>query len=115
MVGGGKDREKMRLIDADELIKAIENHKTNVASESGFANEIYALAHEHIIDVITIQPTVFDTEKVVEQLNNVLQDLNVIEILSQFDQDSTIQTSLDRFLNANINEVLNIVKKGGVE
>lgn len=60
-------------------------------------------------------PTAFDTERVVEQLNNVLQDLNVIEILSQFDPDSTIQTSLDRFLNAVRNEVLNIVKKGGVE
>ena len=60
-------------------------------------------------------PTAFDTEKVVEQLENVIQDLNVIEILSQFDPDSTIQTSLDRFLNAVRNEVLNIVKKGGVE
>lgn len=68
-----------------------------------------------INEIINIQPIVFDTEKVVEQLENVLQDLNVIEILSQFDPDSTIQTSLDRFLNAVRNEVLNIVKKGGVE
>ena len=68
-----------------------------------------------INEIINIQPIVFDTEKVVEQLDNVLQDLNVIEILSQFDPDSTIQTSLDRFLNAVRNEVLNIVKKGGVE
>ena len=68
-----------------------------------------------INEIINIQPTAFDTEKVVEQLDNVLQDLNVIEILSEFDPDSTIQTSLDRFLNAVRNEVLNIVKKGGVE
>lgn len=70
---------------------------------------------DFIVGLIEKQHTAFDTEKVVEQLNNVLQDLNVIEILSQFDPDSTIQTSLDRFLNAVRNELLNTVKKGGVE
>ena len=94
-----------RLIDADALLQEFETE--NVAHNS----DIW-----HITGIkafIENAPTAFDTEKVVEQLNNVLQDLNVIEILSQFDPDSTIQTSLDRFLNAVRNEVLNIVKKGG--
>lgn len=56
-----------------------------------------------------------DIGKVVEQLDNVLQDLNVIEVIDHIDFDSTIQTSLDRFLNAIRNEILNIVKKGGTE
>ena len=92
----------MRLIDADELIKSIENHKTNVESESGFANEIYALAHEHIIDVITIQPTAFDTEKVVEQL----------EGLSNAEADYYYARSNDVI---DREDAIDIVKKGGVE
>lgn len=92
----------IRLIDADELIKAIENHKTNVASESGFANEIYSLAHEHIIDVITIQPTAFDTEKVVEQL----------EGLSNAEADYYYARSNDVI---DREDAIDIVKKGGVE
>lgn len=90
-----------RLIDADELIKAIKNHKTNVESGSGFANEIYALAHEHIIDVITIQPTAFDTEKVVEQLE-VLKEKGYAELMMCE-------------VNELIDKSINIVKKGGVE
>ena len=114
MVGGGKDREEMSdLISRSEMIKAIEEHYINLTNDNvprsipDFYSEMHKLVYN--------QPTAFDTEKVVEQLENVIQDLNVIEVLSQFDPDSTIQTSLDRFLNANRNEVLNIVKKGGVE
>lgn len=92
-----------RLIDADDFKKFLQ-----ALCKAG-------APYEEVVELLDKQPTAFDTEKVVEQLNNVLQDLNVIEILSQFDPDSTIQTSLDRFLNANRNEVLNIVKKGGVE
>ena len=96
-----------RLIDADDFEKFIkEKYKDGESTDDIKDQMLFDLSY---------QPTAFDTEKVVEQLNNVLQDLNVIEILSQFDPDSTIQTSLDRFLNANRNEVLNIVKKGGVE
>lgn len=101
------------LISRSEMIKAIEEHYINLTNDNvprsipDFYSEMQKLVYN--------QPTAFDTERVVEQLNNVLQDLNVIEILSQFDPDSTIQTSLDRFLNAVRNEVLNIVKKGGVE
>ena len=52
----------------------------------------------------------FDMEKVVEQLNNVLQDLNVIEVIDHIVFDSTIQTSLENFLNAFKSEIMRIVK-----
>ena len=55
-------------------------------------------------------PTAFDTKKVVEQLNNVLQDLNVIEVIDHIVFDSTIQTSLENFLNAFKSEIMRIVK-----
>ena len=94
-----------RLIDADELIKAIENHKTNVASESGFANEIYSLAHEHIIDVINIQPTAFDTEKVVEQLEEMKNNKDCQVYCYEFYKKKCM-------IHEN---AIDIVKKGGVE
>lgn len=114
-----------RLIDADKLIEWINEQREQVTKKQVSGTDGSIFTREALVTMqrcistfenkINNQPTAFDKEKVVEQLDNVLQDLNVIEILSQFDPDSTIQTSLDRFLNAVRNEVLNIVKKGGVE
>ena len=91
-----------RLIDADALLQEFETE--NVAHNS----DIW-----HITGIkafIENQPTAFDTEKVVEQLNNVLQDLNVIEVIDHIVFDSTIQTSLENFLNAFKSEIMRIVK-----
>lgn len=98
-----------RLIDADELIKAIENHKTNVTSESVFANEIYTLAHEHIIDVITIQPIAFNTEKVVEQIHDKYchKCRNILGKQSSEEYCKSVKCEIDALCD--------IVKKGGVE
>lgn len=109
MVGGGKDREEMSdLISRSEMIRAIEEHYINLTNDNvprsipDFYSEMQKLVYN--------QPTAFDTEKVVEQLNNVLQDLNVIEVISHIDFDSTIQTSLENFLNAFKSEIIRIVK-----
>lgn len=47
-------RKLGRLIDADELVKCIEDHKKSVGSD----NKMYNLAHRHIIELVAIQPTV---------------------------------------------------------
>lgn len=86
-----------RLIDAEKLKETL--LKFN-----------YTTAHNQIFRYIDEQPTAFDTEKVIEQLDNVLQDLNVIEVISHIDFDSTIQTSLENFLNAFKSEIMRIVK-----
>ena len=98
-----------RLIDADVLlehIKKLECHAENKKYEQGM-NDFLQCYFPQIIDN---QPTAFDTEKVVEQLNNVLQDLNVIEVIDHIVFDSTIQTSLENFLNAFKSEIMRIVK-----
>lgn len=43
-----------RLIDADELVNCIEDHKKTV----GPYIKMYQLAHKHIIELVAIQPTV---------------------------------------------------------
>ena len=49
-------------------------------------------------------------EKIIEKQEELFQDLNVIEVLSHVDFDSTIQNSLDNFLKAITNEAIEIVK-----
>ena len=49
-------------------------------------------------------------EKIIEKQEELFQDLNVIEVLSHVDFDSTIQNSLDNFLKAVTNEAIEIVK-----
>ena len=103
MVGGGKDREEMRLIDADALCEKIRKIYDGYMLDEGCT----PIDFENMVDE---QPTAFDSEKVVEQLNNVLQDLNVIEVIDHIVFDSTIQTSLENFLNAFKSEIMRIVK-----
>ena len=50
-------------------------------------------------------------EKIIEKQKKLFQDLNVIEVLSHVDFDSTIQNSLDNFLKAITNEAIEIVKQ----
>ena len=50
-------------------------------------------------------------EKIIEKQEELFQDLNVIEVLSHVDFDSTIQNSLDNFLKAIANEAIEIVKQ----
>ena len=96
------------LISRSEMIRAIEEHYINLTNDNvprsipDFYSEMQKLVYN--------QPTAFDTERVVEQLENVIQDLNVIEVISHIDFDSTIQTSLENFLNAFKSEIMRSVK-----
>ena len=49
-------------------------------------------------------------EKIIEKKKELFQDLNVIEVLSHVDFDSTIQNSLENFLKAITNEAIEIIK-----
>ena len=54
-------------------------------------------------------------EKIIEKQEELFQDLNVIEVLSHVDFDSTIQNSLENFLKAITNEAIEIVKQEAAE
>lgn len=92
MVGGGKDREEMRLIDADALYEKLQNDSTY---------DLDFLDYE-LREIIGNQPTAFDTEKVVEQL----------EGLSNAEADYYYARSNDVI---DREDAIDIVKKGGVE
>lgn len=50
-------------------------------------------------------------EKIIEKQEELFQDLNVIEVLSHVDFDSTIQNSLKNFLKSITKESIEIVKQ----
>ena len=50
-------------------------------------------------------------EKIIKKQEELFQDLNVIEVLSHVDFDSTIQNGLENFLKAITNEAIEIVKQ----
>ena len=83
-----------RLIDADYLIERIKVHNELI----GESNEAYHLAHEHIIELVEMQPTAYDPDAVVGQL----------EELPIHDCEGHWGEYIDK------DNVIEIVKRGGV-
>jgi hypothetical protein len=82
-----------RLIDADELIKYIKTWEigTSISSDQ-----------KEFIDCVNEQPTVFDVDEVVQQLEMLIED--------------KVSESGDDWYTAEcLNETVEIVKGGGVE
>lgn len=67
----------MKLIDADELIKYIKNWEIGTSISSG---------QKEFIDCVNSQPTVFDIDNVVEQLENYLFEKYCIEGDAKIDE-----------------------------
>ena len=103
----------MRLIDADKLILYLNDYALQASPFRGERAEAYN-AIKQCIEAVEEQPTSYDIDKVVDELEETMQDLSVIEILSHIDFDNTIQIGLDNFLKSYNSELLRIVKQGGV-
>lgn len=58
----------MRLIDADELINAIEKSRNNNPHKDRCAMRKHDTEHAHFAKMVSDQPTAFDKEKVIEAL-----------------------------------------------
>ena len=105
----------MRLIDADKLIEKLRDFKE---WENDDGRPIHTMSEiqriDRCINFAQTEPTAFDADKVVSELEKTMQDLSVIEVFSHIDFDSTIQSSLDEFLKAYNSELLRIIKQGGV-
>ena len=101
----------MRLIDADN-ISFYCNYEGDCTGDIDDCKE----CRNYICDFRDIQEhlTAYDVNKVVAKLEETMQDLSVIEILSHIDFDSTIQSGLNNFLKSYNSELLRIVKQGGI-
>lgn len=91
-----------RLIDADALLKELESSKLQPTKDTDGFIEGWCEGFNTVVDMIRNQPTAFDTEKVVEQL----------EGLSNAEADYYYASSNDVI---DREDAIDIVKKGGVE
>ena len=93
---------RMRLIDADKI-----NFEEVFGGQSDYAKDLRKAAQE----LIDSQPTAFDKEKVMEELNNSFER-SVAEILDYIGSGYTIADfSLEKFKR----KICCIVEKGGIE
>lgn len=82
----------MRLIDTDKLLECVEVSMQNNTHRNGNAALCHLSEHRHFIETIVEQPTAFDVEKVIEQLNKELELADeekrrcTIENMLQFDE-----------------------------
>ena len=90
MVGGGKDREEMRLIDADALIKTKQEEYS-----------YYDITDSEFEDLVNSQPTAFDTEKVVEEVK-------------KLDLDGVSMVEDGKYTLVRRNEVISLIQTNGV-
>ncbi len=103
----------MRPIDADKLLKCVEVSMQNNTHRNGNAALCHVLEHRHFIKTIVEQPTAFDVEKVIEQLNKELELADeekhrcVIENMLQFDEAKGYARGMAC--------AIEIVKRGGVD
>lgn len=92
-----------RLIDADELIKYIKIWEigTSISSDQ-----------KEFIDCVNNQPTVFDVDKVIEQIEDIRANFDC-KLCKYNDGENTICS--EDCSDALIDILLEIVKGGGVE
>lgn len=92
----------MRLIDADELYEDLANNLSSIMGDGsdGEAIDTYITIGDIIHDTFNAQPTAYDPDKVVEQLN---------------DKFRVVRTDEDLEWNRAMDEAITIVKGGGVD
>ena len=92
----------MRLIDADELYEDLANNLSSIMwdGSDGEAIDTYVTKGDIIHDTFNAQPTAYDPDKVVEQLN---------------DKFRVVRTDEDLEWNRAMDEAITIVKGGGVD
>lgn len=92
----------MRLIDPDKLYEDLANNLSSIMGDGsdGEAIDTYVTIGDIIHDTFNAQPTAYDPDKVVEQLN---------------DKFRVVRTDEDLEWNRAMDEAITIVKGGGVD
>lgn len=93
----------MRLIDADELYEDLANNLSSIMGDGsdGEAIDTYVTIGDIIHDTFNAQPTAYDQDKIVEQLEELRKECE--DPLQEYDP------------NYFIDKAIEIVKGGGVE
>lgn len=109
----------MRPIDADKLLKCVEASMLNNTHRNGNAALCHVSEHRHFIETIVEQPTAFDVEKVIEELENLreveLRRPDMCNELGYGDADAQYNDGVSHGRYEAFIEAIKIVKRGGVD
>ena len=98
-----------RLIDADKLIEELKNlAKGQISSCPNIAEFFVSIRVDRIIDILNSQPTAFNVEKVVEQLEK-----SHFHTDATFDDDGCCNDDSEEVVN--LNEAIEIVRRCGID
>lgn len=101
----------MRPIDADKLLKCVEASMLNNTHRNGNAALCHVSEHRHFIETIVEQPTAFDVEKVVKELEDLkMRYYFTIANTGDADKDCAYLNTANA-----IDKAIEIVKRGGVD
>ena len=96
-------------IDADKLIEELRNlAKGQISSCPNIAEFFVSIRVDRIIDMLNSQPTAFDVEKVVSELEK-----SHFHTDATFDDDGCCNDDSEEVVN--LNEAIEIVRKGGID
>ena len=107
-----------RLIDADALLKELESNKLQPTKDTDGFIDGWCEGFNTVVDMIRSQPTAFDTEKVVEQLEektDFLKDCTKYGNKDAEQQEKSYSTMMMYEIADLVEDLIDIVKKGGVE
>lgn len=97
-----------RLIDADKLIEAIENHDFGTIKAYGEHSQVakilanvFIFAVEEVVKIVKTQPTTYDADKVIDEMEGC-----VFTVTDCDDGD---------FSAVELEEAIGIVKRGGID
>ena len=115
----------MRLIDADKLIEDIEKLNLELFEEFKYADsegmkissnaQMYIIC-ESVLPIIKEQPTAFDVEKVVEQLEEQISKHDLLFNKYVKDKDKSCSWSISELNKIRgLLEAIDVVKAGGID
>lgn len=104
----------MRLIDADELIKSIEQSRNNNPHKDCHIKRNHDIEHDHFIKMVYEHPAAFDKEKVIEELKSwekASHDAGIQSTYAELDNKASGYYQESRAYH----RAIEIVEKGGIE
>lgn len=103
----------MRLIDADELIREIEQSRNNNPHKDCHIKRNHDLEHDHFIKMVSEQTTAFDKGKVIKELR---EELNLSDAEKErCARENPLQFDSAKGYANGIANSIEIVEKGGIE
>ena len=101
----------MRLIDVEKLLNDMKNELEKAVNDENMDKEEYMVIMTSAIalkDFVNRQPTAFDVEKVVSELEK-----SHFHTESTFDDDGYCNDDSEEVVN--LNEAIEIIKRGGID